>query len=173
MKGSPERRTARLVLRPPQGSDVDALFAIQGDANAMRYTFCAADRAATESFLHSHADRFDEDGYAQWTALLAGSGRIVGWGGLGKDPHAPHWGPEVAYFLDPAVWGRGLATEIVVATLVHAFVDVGLEEVGAFALPANAASVRVLEKCGFERVRFVPEFERDQFVVRRARASRP
>ena len=168
MDGSPERRTARLILRVPQDDDVDALFAIQGNADAMKYTFCAADRAATENFLRSHADRFQEDGYAPWTALLAESGRVVGWGGLGKDPAEPQWGAEVAYFLDPAVWGRGLATEIVSASLDHAFDDVGLDEVGAFARPANAASLRVLEKCGFERFQFVPRLERDWFVARRA-----
>ena len=47
MKGSPERRTARLLLRSPSVEDVDALFAIQGDPDAMKYTFCAPDRAAT------------------------------------------------------------------------------------------------------------------------------
>jgi ribosomal-protein-alanine N-acetyltransferase len=168
MDGSPERRTARLLLRAPQDADVDALFAIQGDAAAMQYTFCAVDREATGQFLRSHADRFRKDGYAPWTALLAEDGRVVGWGGLGKDPAEPQWGAEVVYFLDPAVWGRGLATELVRAALDHAFDDLGLDEVGAFARPANAASRRVLEKCGFERFQFVPQLERDWFVVRRA-----
>jgi RimJ/RimL family protein N-acetyltransferase len=55
------------------------------------------------------------------------------------------------------------------ATLDHAFDDVGLEEVGAFARPANSASLRVLARCGFERFHFVPELERDWFVARRER----
>src|SRR5690349_2114475 len=138
MPGSPARRTSRLVLRPPAESDIDALFAIQGNAAAMKFTFCAADRTATERFLRSHAARFDEDGHAPWTVLLADSGRVAGWGGLGKDPDEPHWGTEVMYFLDPAVWGRGLATELVDAALDHAFGDLGLAEVGAFARPENS-----------------------------------
>jgi len=34
----PERRTRHLLLRAPEPSDVDALFAIQGDPVAMRFT---------------------------------------------------------------------------------------------------------------------------------------
>ena len=168
MKGSPERSTARLVLRPPRDEDVDALFAIQGNPQTMKYTFCAPDRPATERFVRSHADRFDTDGFAPWTAVLTETGRIAGWGGLGVDPAEPQWGPEIAYFLEPALWGRGLATELVRAALDLAFDDVGLPYVGAFARPANAASVRVLEKCGFERFQYMPQLERDHFVVQRA-----
>lgn len=176
MKGSPARRTARLFLRPPEDADIDALHAIQRDPVAMRYTYCAPDRAATEWFVASHAARFDEDGYAPWTVVLCEDERddrhhrIVGWGGLGKDPPEPHWGPEVSYFFDPSVWGRGLASELVVASLALAFEDLGLDLVGAFARPANAGSRRVLEKCGFERLDFVPGLERDRFEASR-RAS--
>lgn len=167
MKGSPARRTARLLLRPPEDADIDALHAIQRDPVTMQYTYCAPDLAATRWFVESHADRFGEDGFAPWTVVLAGDGRVVGWGGLGKDPPEPLWGPEVSYFFDPSVWGRGLATELVEAALAHAFDDIGLDEVGAFARPANAASVRVLEKCGFERYDFVPRLERDRFLALR------
>jgi [ribosomal protein S5]-alanine N-acetyltransferase len=163
--GSPERRTARLRLRAPEEADVDAVFAIQGDGAAMRFTYCAEDRAATAAFLRAHADRFAVDGFAPWLAILAEEDRVVGWGGLIKDPKEPHWGVEVAYFLDRAVWGRGLASEIVAAALDHAFADLRLPEVGAFVRPANRASVRVLEKAGFARTGYVPELERDAYRI--------
>jgi ribosomal-protein-alanine N-acetyltransferase len=89
----------------------------------------------------------------------------VGWGGLNRDPEAPHWGTEVAYFIHPSYWGRGLATELVVASLQLAFRQLGLAEVGAFARPQNRASVRVLQRTGFSFVRYVPELERDQFAI--------
>jgi ribosomal-protein-alanine N-acetyltransferase len=164
----PTRRTRRLVLRAPEAADVDTVFAIQGDAAAMRFTYCAPDRAATAAFLAAHADRFAQDGFAPWVAILAAEDRLVGWGGLIKDPKAPEWGVEVAYFFAPSVWGRGLASELVAASLAHAFDDLGLPEVGAFVRPANLASVRVLTKAGFARTGFVPELERDAY---RAAAS--
>jgi RimJ/RimL family protein N-acetyltransferase len=169
MSGPPTRHTRQLLLRAPRAADVDPLFAIQGDRIAMRFTYRAPDRAGTEAWVASHAARFAEDGFAPWTAVLAAQDRVIGWGGLCRDPEAPQWGVEVAYFVEPACWGRGLAGEIVGAALALAFTELGLPEVGAFARPENRASLRVLEKAGFERVRFVPELERDQFRILPAR----
>ena len=52
------------------------------------------------------------------------------------------------YALQPAHWGRGLATEAAAATLDWAFEHLDLEEVIGLARPDNAASRRVLEKLG-------------------------
>jgi RimJ/RimL family protein N-acetyltransferase len=131
----------------------------------MRFTFCSPSRAATKSYVESYSARFAEDGFAPWTIIHAAENRIIGWGGLNRDPKEPDWGIEVAYFLDPAYWGRGLATELVWESLNLAFYDLGLSQVGAFARPDNHASVRVLAKCGFVRVGFVPQLERDQFAI--------
>ena len=166
MTSPPTRHTPRLLLRAPEPTDVDPLFAIQGNREAMKYTFCAPDREATAAHIASYAARFDEDGFAPWTVVLASAQRVIGWGGLNKDPSAPEWGVEVAYYFDRAYWGRGLATELVRESLALAFEDLGLEDVGAFAKPENVASVRVLEKCGFARVRFVAELERNEYRIR-------
>ena len=131
----------------------------------MRHTYCAPSLEATAAHLESYAARFAEDGFAPWTAVLSAEDRIVGWGGLNKDPSAPEWGTEVAYYIDRAYWGCGLATELVCESLTLAFGDLGLDLVGAFAKPENAASVRVLVKAGFERARFVPELAREEFRV--------
>ena len=165
MSGPPTRRTLRLLLRAPEPADAEALFAIQGDSEAMQHTHCSPSLEATAAHLESYAARFAEDGFAPWTAVLDAEDRIIGWGGLNKDPNAPEWGVEVAYYIDRAYWGRGLATELVRESLTHAFGDLGLDFVGAFAKPENAASVRVLLKAGFERVRFVPELERDEYRI--------
>ena len=130
MTKPPTRHTPRLLLRAPEPADVDSLFAIQGDSEAMRYTFCAPSREATAAHIVSYAARFAEDGFAPWTVVLEAEQRVVGWGGLNKDPSAPEWGVEVAYYLNPAYWGRGLATELVHESLVLAFDELGLEDVG-------------------------------------------
>jgi RimJ/RimL family protein N-acetyltransferase len=165
MTGPPTRHTARLLLRAPEPADIDSLFAIEGNPEAMKHTFCSPGREATVAHIHSYSDRFAEDGFAPWTAVLTSEERVVGWGGLNKDPSEPHWGVEVAYYFDPAYWGRGLATELVRESLKLAFEDLGLEYVGAFAKPENVASVRVLIKNGFEWVRFVDELERDEYRI--------
>lgn len=165
MPEPPTRRTSRLLLRALEPADVDPLYAIQGDSEAMCFTYCSPSRLATAAQLESYAARYSEDGFAPWTAVLTAEDRVVGWGGLNKDPNEPEWGVEVAYYIDRACWGRGLASELVRESLAYAFDELGLEQVGAFAKPENVASVRVLEKCGFERVRFVPELKRDEYRI--------
>ena len=160
--------TARLVLRPLCDDDVGPLYEIQGDRDAMRFTYAAPSEAECASRLRAHERLRDEHGFAPWVAVLRADDRVVGWGGLGIDPFAPGWGVEVRYFLHPAHWGRGLATELVRASLRHGFETLSLPAIGAFARPANAASIRVLEKCGFGLLGYEPALERNHYEVRRA-----
>lgn len=57
--------------------------------------------------------------------------------------------PELGYFLSPSVWGHGFATEAVRVVLSTLFTLTPIETVFASVRPANIASRRVLEKCGF------------------------
>lgn len=104
MNGPSTRRTARLLLRAPEPADIDLLFAIEGNPEAMKHTFYAPSREATVAHIHSYSARFVEDGFAPWTAVLLKEDRIVGWGGFNKDPDEPEWGTEVTYYSDQAYW---------------------------------------------------------------------
>jgi ribosomal-protein-alanine N-acetyltransferase len=163
MQGLPTLETHQLLLRAPRAADVDALFQIQSNPEAMRFTYCASTRQDTARQLEAYAARFAEDGFAPWTVVCRADQRVVGWGGLNRDPKAPKWGTEVSYFFDPRYWGRGFATELVTASLQHAFRELGLSAVDAFTRPENRASARVLEKTGFSRLGYVPELARDRF----------
>jgi RimJ/RimL family protein N-acetyltransferase/pimeloyl-ACP methyl ester carboxylesterase len=63
-----------------------------------------------------------------------------------------HGAWELAYGLRRDRWGRGYATEAAQACVRHAFDALRLDRIVADVDPANAASVRVLEKCGFVSV---------------------
>lgn len=99
--------------------------------------------------------------------MTKADGRIIGWGGLYNDPFDPGWGVEVGYYFDPTSWGQGYATELTTTCISLADNVLQLPEVRAFARPENIGSRRVLEKAGFEVVRFVPDMER--FLYRRGR----
>ena len=58
---------------------------------------------------------------------------------------------EMGYWLGEEFWGRGLATRAVTAASEWAFDNYKLTRVFAMAFSHNAASIRVLEKAGFER----------------------
>ena len=155
--------TARLILRRPRLTDAPALFEFLGDAEAMRYTHVDASLRACRRRIALHEWRRRRNGYAPWTVVAKASGQIIGWGGLYEDPFDPGWGVEVGYFFHPAAWGRGYASELMAACTAIADEVLRLPEVRAFAHLENSGSRRVLEKAGFEPVRFVPEMERMLF----------
>ncbi|WP_332683944.1 GNAT family N-acetyltransferase [Bosea sp. (in: a-proteobacteria)] len=161
--------TRRLSLRPTLPSDVPALFAFLGDADAMRHTRHLATLRACRRHVAGHEWQRRRLGYAPWTIRSRADGAIVGWGGLFEDPFDPGWGVELGYWFSPAAWGRGYATELAGASLVEARGHLRLPELHAFARPENAGSCRVLEKAGFERLRYIPELER--YLYRHALAG--
>ena len=58
---------------------------------------------------------------------------------------------EMGYWLSEDFWGRGIATRAVTAMSEWAFDHYKLTRVFAMAFAHNSASIRVLEKSGFER----------------------
>jgi RimJ/RimL family protein N-acetyltransferase len=60
---------------------------------------------------------------------------------------------ELGYFIEPARWGEGIATEAAFAARDEAFGRCGLLELIGRCRVENLASARVLEKVGFQRLR--------------------
>ena len=160
--------TRHLILRAFRDEDLDPLYTIQGDHKAMQYTYAAPSRESCAHRLRTFAALESTLGYAPWTVVLRAEARVIGWGGLSIDPFDPGWGIEVSYFFHPACWGRGYATELVRASLQHGFCSLTVPAIGAFGRPANLASVRVLEKCGFKLLGYEPRLERNRYEIRRS-----
>jgi [ribosomal protein S5]-alanine N-acetyltransferase len=70
--------------------------------------------------------------------------------GCKGDPD-PTGAVEIGYGLNPSVWNRGYATEIVGAFTAWLLEQPGITTVTAETATSNPASARVLEKCGFVR----------------------
>ncbi|NJN82527.1 MAG: GNAT family N-acetyltransferase [Caldilineaceae bacterium] len=162
----PVMQTRKLTLRPLHEDDFEALYRIQSDDQAMKYTYTATSLEEFSDHIRAYAKLESTIGYAPWAAVHTDSGILCGWGGLGVDPFYPGWGVEISYFFDPHFWGRGLATELVRASLEFGFQDIGLPRIGAFAHPDNQASTRVLEKCGFRLLGYEPKLARNQYEIR-------
>src|ERR1051325_4725971 len=59
----------------------------------------------------------------------------------------------LAYYIARPYWGRGIATEASRAWVRYGFDILGLRRIEAGVAAANAASIRVVEKLGFPRIR--------------------
>jgi RimJ/RimL family protein N-acetyltransferase len=79
----------------------------------------------------------DEDG------LLIGGSGFDGFQ-VGKSHRA-----EIGYWLAKPYWGRGIMTAVVRRLCEFGFSEFGLVKITANVFATNAASARVLEKCGF------------------------
>ncbi|MEX1362461.1 MAG: GNAT family N-acetyltransferase [Nannocystaceae bacterium] len=77
--------------------------------------------------------------------------RFVGWFHL-RPSVADEQVLELGYRLRRDAWGRGLATEGGRALVRYAFETLDQAQVDACADPRNAASIRVLVKCGMRKV---------------------
>jgi RimJ/RimL family protein N-acetyltransferase len=72
-------------------------------------------------------------------------------GGIGFEPleDVHRFTGEIGYWIGEPFWGRGIATEAVRMATNHGFSVLGLERIQATVFEWNAASARVLEKCGY------------------------
>lgn len=107
-----------------------------------------------EALTHVRDGVAADPGSVEWGARLfvaeeAGGEIMVGWGGF-KGPPNEEGEVELGYEIAPSHQGRGLATEAVRAMLEFARAAPDVTSVTAHTLAERNASVRVLEKTGFE-----------------------
>jgi [ribosomal protein S5]-alanine N-acetyltransferase len=101
-------------------------------------------------------------GFSKWLILDRASGVAIGDSGLLvlKD----YGWVDLGFRLAQLYWGKGFATEVASAWVRAGYDVLGLARLGAFAHPENRASIRVLEKLGFNIERRGMVFGMDSIV---------
>jgi ribosomal-protein-alanine N-acetyltransferase len=143
-------RGPRVTLRPWRlPEDLDPLFAINGDPQAMRFFPKVMDRAESDAFGHRLEADFATRGFGFAPVELPGEG-MVGVVGVKPVPFDAHFTPafEIGWRIATRVQRRGIAEEAARIALAHAFGPAGLDRVFAFTPPANEPSWRLMEKLG-------------------------
>lgn len=148
MEGVPELRTERLLLRPFGSGDVDDVFAYATDPEWSRYL------PVPDPYTRRDAEEFVArcllaDGEKRFEWAVVHEGRVSG--GVSLRVQRPGVA-EMGYSIARPLWGQGLATEAARAVVEHAFENLGLVHVHAYADIRNEASWRVMEKLGMQRV---------------------
>ncbi|MGH3273541.1 MAG: GNAT family N-acetyltransferase [Streptosporangiaceae bacterium] len=154
--------TGRISLRRFTADDVDNLHGLNDDPAVMRYinggqpTPRDAIRDQLIPFYLDCYRRFGGLGY--WAAESRPAGEFLGWFHFRPGEGT---GLELGYRLRRAAWGAGYATEGSRALIRAGFTELGIERVFARTMTANAASRRVMEKCG---LRFVRGYDDDRIA---------
>lgn len=141
----------QVSLRAVVDTDLDLIYEQMKDPESVRMAaFTAEDPTDRHAFL-SHMSRLRDDPSVVHLAIDV-DGAIAGTiGSFRIDDET-----EVTYWIDRALWGRGIASAAL-QTLLSMITE---RPLFARAATDNAASLRVLEKAGFRRVGVNRDFAR-------------
>ncbi|NJM07096.1 GNAT family N-acetyltransferase [Candidatus Gracilibacteria bacterium] len=158
--------TERVRLRHFVPGDLDALYALYSDPEIRQFypdgtLSYEATREELEWFLHGHP-RHPELGL--WAMIHKPTGRFIGRSGLLPWTIDRRDEVEVAYMLDKAFWGQGLATEVAQGLVRHGFETLGLRRLIALVHPHNEPSIKVAHRINMELER-VGEDEQGPFQL--------
>ncbi len=144
-------RTERLIARRLTLHDVDAMMAIYGDRETVRFVGDAEplSEESCRDWVRITDKNFDQRGYGMFGLVDQETGELIGCAGIvhpGQQSEA-----EVKYAFRRDHWGKGLATEALSGLLAHGCQLWEVVRVIATIAPANLASQKVLAKVGFIR----------------------
>jgi RimJ/RimL family protein N-acetyltransferase len=143
-------RTSRLLLEPQMRCHAEEMFGLLSDPALYEFEGEAPESVewleARFARLESRRSPDQSEGWLNWVVREQDSGELVGYVqatvyGAGK--------ADVAYVLASRHWGRGLATEAVVAMLQELEQRYGVREFSAVLKRENFRSSRLLERLGF------------------------
>ena len=158
-----ELTSERLLLRPFDRSDVELAVEMTTDPDVMKFYSGAVSEAEIVAKAVNFNRRAGGGCIGIWTVLGRSTGERLGevfllplpieaddteWE-LVDGEAIPDGEIELGYLFKPSTWGKGVATEACQRLLRFAFEETPLDEIVAVIEEENAASERVLLKCGF------------------------
>lgn len=143
-----ELQTPRLLLRPWEESDAEALYELAKDPDV-----------GPAAGWNVHKDVEESREIIRTILSAPGTFAIFGRrdgqlrGSCGFFPTRAQGAEagelEIGYWVGKPFWGRGIAPEAVEALLAHCFTELGAESVWCAYFDGNEKSRRCQEKCGF------------------------
>ena len=154
----PAINTNRLSLRWISAEDVDDVYTIYSDPEVMRYwsTPPLADRNAASKLVSEIQESFKRRELLKWGIALRKDDTLIGSVTL-FHPDFTHRRAEIGYALGRAHWGQGYMLETLKAVLTYAFEVLEFHRIEADVDPRNVASIRTLERLGFQREGYLRE----------------
>ncbi len=142
--------TERLVLRELRPSDAGQVFALRSDPLVMQHVNrplakTIEDASSLIDLINSMVAANDA---VQWAITLKNEDVFIGLIGFWRVVKEHHYA-ELGYMLSRDHWGKGYISEAIGAVVPFGFNTLGFHRVEAITRPANAASIRALEKNGF------------------------
>jgi ribosomal-protein-alanine N-acetyltransferase len=150
--------TPRIVLRWISAEDIDGLYDVFSDPQVMRYWSSGplASREAAAALQREIAAGNESNTMIKWGLALRDSNSVIGTTTL-FNLNLDNGRAEIGYAMSRAHWGKGYMNEALNALVSHAFETMQLRRLEADVDPRNAASIRTLERLGFQREGYLRE----------------
>ena len=125
----PTLKTERLVLRPLSNSDLDDMVEVtMSDPDMMHWLpgkeyvdTAEGRRAVAADYIKTFSEPWEKLGFGMWAMCIGDSSLGEAGAYIGHCGFLPEQidgaGPELAYAVCTAMWGKGLATEAVAASM--------------------------------------------------------
>lgn len=155
--------TERLVLRPLEISDAEAMFAMDNNPIVHKYLWQTPTQEISETIkIIEYVNRqYAENNIGRFATILKETGEFIGWTGIKfVNDHVENGNTnfyDYGYRLDEPFWNKGYATEATKFWLDYGFNQMDIKTMNAYTHAENGASNRVLSKCGMQFMENYPD----------------
>ena len=154
----PTIEASRIRLRWISDKDTDEFYAIYSNPEVMRYwsTPPLPDREAAANLIKKIHEDWKRRVILKWGIALRTDNQLIGSITL-FNLDFNHRRAEIGYALGREFWGQGYMNEALMALLKYAFEDLNLHRIEADVDPRNTASIKTIERLGFQREGYLRE----------------
>ena len=148
--------TERLILRPLELSDAEAMFTMDNNPNVHKYLWQNPTQNIEETIkvIEYVQKQYVDNNIGRFATILKATGEFIGWTGIKFiTDHVENGNTnfyDYGYRLDEKFWNKGYASEATKAWLDYGFKEMKIEKMNAYTHAENGASNHILEKHGLQ-----------------------
>jgi [ribosomal protein S5]-alanine N-acetyltransferase len=163
----PEFASARIVLRRAEEKDAKDLLALYSDESVVQFLpldlFLSTEDAKEE--MRWYEQIFQNQSGIRWMIEDKQLKKVIGTCGF-LNYEKKHNRMEIGYDLAPEFWGQGFMPEALKLIIEFGFSKMRINKIEAKVEPKNKASIRLLEKLGFQKEGLLRqhEFEKGNYI---------
>lgn len=147
--------TSRLILRPLEPSDAEAMFIMDKNPSVHKYLWQKPVQEIDEviKVINYVNEQYQRNNIGRFATILKESGEFIGWTGIKfVDDHTENGNTnffDYGYRLDERFWNKGYATEATEFWLNYGLNELKVDNLNAYTHSENGASNQVLKKVGY------------------------
>ncbi len=152
-------QTERLILRPMEIIDIDAMLTIFTDPLVIAsFGISPFSRTQMEQWVQCNLDHQQEFGYGLFSVILKSSGLLIGDCGLEQMNVKGETVAELGYDFRSDHWHHGYATEAAIVVRDFGFTELNLTKLVSLIRVGNHPSRRVAERVGMTLISEITRF---------------